>query len=94
VRALKFFAPAIIASAGANAFGAWLILWAMFTAMLAVGARTVNMPAFLAFVLLVAVYVILAIASLGGSAGWAGTVTKVGGWRWLTRSLPGTSASC
>ncbi|MGE5291984.1 MAG: acetate uptake transporter [Micromonosporaceae bacterium] len=81
---LKFFAPSVIASAGANAFGdafgAWLILWAIFTAGLAVGARTINLPAFLAFVLLAAVYVILAIASLGGAAGWAGTVTKMGGW--------------
>ena len=81
---LKFFAPAIVAGAGASgfnqAFAAWLILWAIFTVLLAVGARTINLPAFLAFVLLAAVYIILAIAGLGGSAGWAGTLTKLGGW--------------
>jgi uncharacterized protein len=81
---LKFFAPAIVAGAGASgfnqAFAAWLILWAIFTVLLAVGARTINLPAFLAFVLLAAVYIILAIAGLGGSAGWASTVTKLGGW--------------
>ena len=81
---LKFFAPGVIATAGAgafgDAFGAWLILWAIFTAMLTFGARTVNLPAFLAFVLLIAVYVVLAIANLGGSAGWVDGVTKAGGW--------------
>lgn len=80
----KFFAPSMIAKAGAggfgNAFGAWLILWAIFTALLAIGARTINMPAFLAFVLLAALYLILAIASIGGTAAWAGTLTKIGGW--------------
>ncbi len=88
---LKFFAPAIILGAGANgfshAFGAWLILWAIFTAMLAVGARTINMPAFVAFVLLVAVYAILGVADLGGSAGWTATLTKVGGWVALTDAV-------
>lgn len=81
---LKFFAPGLIAAAGPAAFGgafaAWLILWAIFTALLSVGARVINLPAFLAFVLLAAVYLFLAIASLGGSAGWAGDLTKVGGW--------------
>jgi len=80
---LKFFAPAIIASgpnAFGHAFGAWLILWAVLTAMLAVAARTVSMPALVAFVLLAAVLVILATASLGGTAGWVANLTKVGGW--------------
>lgn len=80
---LKFFVPAITASgvnAFGHAFGAWLILWAVLTAMLALAARTVNMPAFVAFVLLAAVLAILAIASLGGAAGWVATLTKVGGW--------------
>lgn len=81
---LKFFAPGLIGSAGPGAFGtgfaAWLILWAIFTALLSVGARVINLPAFLAFVLLVAVYLLLAIASIGGTAGWAGDLTKIGGW--------------
>jgi uncharacterized protein len=81
---LRFFAPGVITAAGANAFGdafaAWLIMWAVFTAVMAVGAYRINMPAFLAFVLLVAVYVILGIAGLGGTAGWVSPLTKVGGW--------------
>jgi succinate-acetate transporter protein len=80
---LKFFVPAISASgtnAFAHAFGAWLILWAVLTAMLSVAARTVNMPAFVAFVLLAAVLAFLGIASLGGAASWVSDLTKVGGW--------------
>ena len=81
---LRFFAPAIVTAAGANAFGdafaAWLIMWAVFTAVMAVGAYRINMPAFLAFVLLAAVYAILAIAGLGGTAGWVSNLTRIGGW--------------
>lgn len=81
---LKFFAPSMIASAGAtsfnHAFGAWLILWAIFTAVLAIGARTINLPAFMAFVLLVVVYLLLGIAGLGGTASWVSGITKAGGW--------------
>lgn len=81
---LKFFAPSITAAGGAgafgSAFGAWLLMWAVFTALLAVGARTVNLPAFLAFVLLVVVYVVLGIASIGGSAAWTDSLTRIGGW--------------
>ncbi len=81
---LRFFAPTIITGVGANAFGdafgAWLIMWAIFTAVMAVGAYTINMPAFLAFALLFALYVILGIAGLGGTASWVTTLTKIGGW--------------
>lgn len=81
---LRFFAPGIVTAAGANAFGdafaAWLLMWAVFTAVMAIGAYQINMPAFLAFVLLAALYVILGIANLGGTAGWASSLTKIGGW--------------
>jgi uncharacterized protein len=81
---LRFFAPGIVTAAGANAFGdafaAWLLMWAVFTAFMAIGAYQINMPAFLAFVLLAALYVILGIAGLGGTAGWASSLTKIGGW--------------
>jgi hypothetical protein len=39
-----------------------------------------HMPAFLALVLLAAVYAILAIARLGGTAGWVSPLTRVGEW--------------
>ncbi len=81
---VRFFAPAVITAAGLNAyrdaFAAWLILWAVFTAVMAIGAYRINMPAFLAFVLLAAAYAILAIALLGGTAGWVSSLTKAGGW--------------
>jgi len=47
---------------------------------MAIGAYQINMPAFVAFVLLAALYVILGIAGLGGTAGWASSLTKSGGW--------------
>jgi len=55
--------------------------------VLAVGARTINLAAFLPFLLAVAVLVLLAIGLLGGAAGWAGTVTKLGGWLALADGL-------
>src|SRR4030081_3080757 len=45
---LQFYAPMITDAAGAtnfgHMFGAYLIVWALFTAMLAPGARYVNAP--------------------------------------------------
>jgi succinate-acetate transporter protein len=88
---LKFFAPSVIAASSVgsfqHAFGAWLILWAIFTALLTVGARTINLPAFMAFFLLIIVYLLLGIADFGGTAGWAGTVTKIGGWAALADGI-------
>jgi succinate-acetate transporter protein len=90
---LKVFAPAVTAAAGAagfgHAFGAWMILWGIFTVVMTVGARTVNLPAFVAFGLLTAVYFVLGIAAIGGAAGWAASLTKVGGWLALADGLRG-----
>jgi succinate-acetate transporter protein len=65
---LQFYAPMITDAAGATNFGhmfdAYLIVWALFTAMLALGARYVTVPAFAAFVLPVVVYVLLGIGNL------------------------------
>lgn len=81
---LRWFAPAITDTAGAggfgDAFGAYLIVWAIFTAALTAGAYYINVPAFLAFALLVIVYVLLGIVNITepGSnfllnlAGWIG----------------------
>jgi hypothetical protein len=81
---LKFFAPAIITAAGPlafdHAFAAWLILWALFTAVFAIGARSISWAAFAPFALAFVVLVVLAIANLGGTASWTGTVSKIGGW--------------
>jgi hypothetical protein len=81
---LKFFAPAIITAAGPlafdHAFAAWLIMWALFTAVFAIGARSISLAAFAPFSLAFVVLVVLAIANLGGTATWTDTVSKIGGW--------------
>ena len=81
---LKFFAGPIIAAAGPVAFGhafaAWLILWALFTAVFAIGASSISLAAFAPFTLAFAVLVLLAIANLGGAASWTTDVSKIGGW--------------
>ena len=81
---LKVFQPGIVdASSQAafnDAFGAWLILWCIFTFMLSVGAYHINMPAFVAFVLLAVPYGILGIASISAPGDFSDTLTKIGGW--------------
>lgn len=85
---LRFFSPTIILAAGVDgfgdAFGAYLILWAIFTAMLAVGARFINLPAFAAFGLLAVVYVLLGINNIVQPT--STTLAKVGGWVGLVDS--------
>jgi succinate-acetate transporter protein len=81
---LKLFSPSIITVAGAggfgDAFGTWLLLWCVFTFMLSLGAYYINMPAFIAFVLLAIGYLLLGIASIVGPANPATFLTKLGGW--------------
>jgi succinate-acetate transporter protein len=81
---LKFFAPAIITAAGPlafdHAFAAWLIMWALFTGVFAIGARSISLAAFAPFSLAFVVLVVLAVANLGGTASWTDTVSKIGGW--------------
>src|ERR1700728_2791165 len=81
---LKFFAGPIIAAAGPlafdHAFAAWLILWALFTAVFAIGASSISLAAFAPFALAFVVLVVLAIANLGCTASWAADVSKIGGW--------------
>jgi succinate-acetate transporter protein len=81
---LKFFAPGIITAAGAanfgDAFGAWLILWAILTIPFAVGARYVALPVFVAFVLLAIVLSLLGIANIAGTGSLATDLTKLAGW--------------
>ena len=81
---LKFFAGPIIAAGGPlafdHAFAAWLILWALFTAVFAIGASSISLAAFAPFSLAFVVLVLLAIANLGGAASWTADVSKIGGW--------------
>ena len=81
---LKFFAGPIIAAAGPvafdHAFAAWLIMWALFTAVFAIGASSISLAAFAPFTLAFIVLVVLAIADLGATASWSTDVSKIGGW--------------
>jgi succinate-acetate transporter protein len=81
---LKTFSPGIVDAAGAggfgDAFGAWLLLWCVFTVLLSVGAYYINMPAFLAFTLLEIAYLLLGVASIGGTGDTVDFLTKAGGW--------------
>jgi succinate-acetate transporter protein len=81
---LRFYAPAIIGVAGASgfgdAFGTWLLMWCVFTFMLSLGAYRINMPAFLAFILLALAYLLLGIASTMAAGDTTTFLTKAGGW--------------
>lgn len=89
---LRWFSPEITDAAGASAFGdafgAYLIVWAVFTAGLSVGAYYINVPAFLAFALLVIVYALLGIVNITepgndvllNIAGWVGLVDSAAAW--------------
>jgi uncharacterized protein len=85
---LHWFAPGVTEAAGAggfgDAFGAWLLLWAVFTAFLSVGAYYINMPAFIAFALLVVVYALLGIVNVAQPG--SDTLTKLAGWIGLVDS--------
>jgi uncharacterized protein len=81
---LKFFAGPIIVASGVlgfdHAFAAWLILWALFTAVFAIGASSISLAAFAPFTLALFVLVLSAIANLGGTATWTSDVTRISGW--------------
>ena len=67
---LRWFAPEItlarVAGVGGfgDSFGAYLLMWAVFTAFMTYGAYYVNLPAFLAFLLLTVVYVLAGIVNI------------------------------
>jgi len=81
---LRWFAPEIAAedAAGASgfgdAFGAYLIMWALITALFAYGAYYINLPAFLAFVLLTLVYLGVAIVNITEPG--SNTLLNISGW--------------
>ena len=81
---LRWFGADISTAAGAlafgDAFGAWLLLWGVFTLMLSWGAYYLNLPAFLAFVLLAAAYIVLGFANIMNPGDTVTFLTKLGGW--------------
>lgn len=91
---LRWFGPEIsldrVAGVGGfgDSFGAYLLVWAVFTAFLTYGAYYVNLPAFLAFLLLTVVYVLAGIVNItspSGSfllnlSGWVAIVDGICAW--------------
>jgi uncharacterized protein len=77
---LRFLAVEMAPAAFAAAFGTWLLLWCVFTFMLSWGAWFINMPAFIAFVLLALGYLLFGIANFVASPGGAKALTTAGGW--------------
>lgn len=90
---VQFVQPQIAGASGQEAFNhgfaAWLLVWTIFTALLAIGAWYVNLPAFLAFVLLAVVYLLAAFANLAHgdlstvltrTAGWLSLLDGIAAW--------------
>jgi succinate-acetate transporter protein len=76
---LRFLAVEMDPAAFASAFGTWLLLWCVFTFLLSWAAWHLNMPAFLAFVLLAVAYLLFGLANFVGSPA-AQALTTAGGW--------------
>ena len=62
-----------------HVFGAYLLVWAVFTAIFAFGAYFVNLPALIAFVLLTVVYTLAGIGNIVGGEG-GDILMKCSGW--------------
>ena len=91
---LRWFAPEIaldrVAGVGGfgDSFGVYLLMWAVFTAFFTYGAYYVNLPAFLAFLLLAIVYAINGIVNITAPessfllnlGGWIGIVDGICAW--------------
>jgi succinate-acetate transporter protein len=88
---LRWFAPEIAVSRVAgvggfgDSFGAYLLMWAVFTGFLTIGAYYINLPAFLAFFLLTVVYFLLGIVNITSPTSL--TLTHVAGWIGLADGL-------
>jgi uncharacterized protein len=76
---LRVFANEMDRAIFAAGFGTWLLLWCVFTFMLSWAAWYINMPAFLAFVLLAIGYLLLGLANFS-SPGVAAALSTLGGW--------------
>jgi succinate-acetate transporter protein len=77
---LRFLAVEMEPAAFAAAFGTWLLMWCVFTFMLSWAAWYINMPAFLAFVLLALGYLLFGLANFVDSPATAQTLSTAGGW--------------
>jgi succinate-acetate transporter protein len=76
---LRFLAVEM-GAAFAAAFGTWLLLWCVFTFMLSWGAWYINLPAFLAFILLAVGYLFFGLSNFVNSPAAAKILSTAGGW--------------
>ena len=88
---LNTYAPNIIKVAGpsgfTDAFAAYLFIWAAVTCYMTVAAYFVARPAFIAFLLLVAVFFILGLANLAAPGNTADTLRQIGGYVGIVDAL-------
>lgn len=88
---LQFFGPQVSEAAGAEAFGrtfgAYLLLWAVFSAYMTVGAYFIVKPAFWTLALIVALLTVLGAANIVGSGGLSQALTRIGGLVGLVAAL-------
>ena len=88
---LAIFGPTVVAAAGAagaaDAFGAYLLVWAVITIGFTAGTYFVARPAFLAFGLLAVIFVILGLSNMAAPGDTADNLRKVGGWLGIVDAL-------
>jgi uncharacterized protein len=88
---LAIFGPRIVDAAGpanaSHAFGAYLLIWAVLTAGFTVGTWFVARPAFIAFALLVVVFLLLGAANIVTSADTSDTLRQIGGYLGIVDAL-------
>lgn len=81
---IQFFGAQITAAAGpeayADAFGAYLILWGIFTAYMTVGSYFIAKPAFVAFLLLAVIFFILGFSNLAAPSDASDNLRVLGGY--------------
>jgi len=87
----KFFYGPLYAQAGPNntnhVLAAWFIMWAIFTGIFAIGARTIAFAAVMPFTLAFFVLVLTVVSEFGGASAWAGDILKAAGWVGILDSL-------
>jgi hypothetical protein len=88
---LAIFGDDIAAAAGsagaADAFGSYLLMWALITAGLSAGMYYVARPAFTAFALLTVVFLLLGFANMAAPGDTADTLRQIGGWVGIVNAL-------
>lgn len=88
---LNTYAPVLVKVAGpsgfTDAFAAYLFIWAAVTAYLTVAAYYIARPAFIAFFLLIFVFLILGFANLAAPGNGADTLRQIGGYLGIVDAL-------